>query len=88
MTQTPSVSCVALSDVVCLHTLQKVPLMSSSYTRQLNLFSQVFEYFLFIVQGQINSLQAFLDGGSAISESEQLDRFSVWGLELALKWMY
>ena len=59
--------------------------MSSSYTSQLNSVSQFFEYFLFIVEGWINSLQAFLDGGSAISElnSEQLDPFSVCALELA-----
>ena len=36
------VCCVALSAVVCLQTLQKAPLMSSSYTTQLNLFSQFF----------------------------------------------
>ena len=57
--------------------------MFSSYTSQLDYFSQFFEYFLFIVEDRINSLQAFLEGGSAISESEQMDLFSVWVLELA-----
>ena len=54
----------------------------SSHTSQLNSFFQSFEYFLFVVKGGINSLQV-LEGGSAISESEQLDPFSVWILELA-----
>ena len=76
MTQT-LVCCVALSAEVFLQTLQKAPLMSSSYTSLLNSLSQFFEYVLFVVDGWMDPLQAFLEGGSAISESESelLDRF-------------
>ena len=51
--------------------------MSSSYTSLLNSFSQFFEYVLFVVDGWMDPLQAFLEGGSAISESksEPLYRF-------------
>ena len=47
MTQTPPVCCVCTlcTGVVCLQSLQKAPLMSSSYTNQLNSISQFFEFF-------------------------------------------
>ena len=46
-------------------------------------FPNSLSIFSFFVEGWINSLQAFLEGSSAISESEQLDPFSMWVLELA-----
>ena len=61
VTQTPPVCCVAHSAVVCLQTRQKALLMSSSYTSQLNSFSQFFEYSL--RSRRLNQLSTSLLGG-------------------------
>ena len=45
VTHTPPVCCADLPVEICLQFRQKAPSVSSSYTNQLNCFSQLLEYF-------------------------------------------